>query len=426
MNENLSIEISRFKFMRRQSLIDNLLFDEEILQAAKQWQEEQGLSHEEVMVDVLDYIKEVVPAFNAYFYFRIGSTLAKRFSQMLYRVRLGSIDEHGLANIPKEATVIFTLNHRSNMDYVLVSHFLSNKAALSYAVGEWAKIWPLQSLIRAMGAYFVRRHSSNMLYRKVLERYIQVATKQGVTQAIFLEGRLSRTGRLNSPRLGLLDYALRCYDPDKERPIYFVPVGINYDRTLEDRTLLMAGEVDHFQVKQHPLWGFLRFFGKQLSLVLRRRWHRFGYACVNFGPPLCLADFLKERKVNPTLLDKEERIKVVHELAEETMNRIAGILPILPVGLLSKVFLDDPDHALSLFELKSRIFELKKILDEKEVHIYVPRKDLDYSLEVGLRMLTLRRMVTEVEGLYQADPKEVKLLSYYANSIEHYFEGYRN
>ena len=50
----------------------------------------------------------------------------------------------------------------------------AEKAALSYAVGEWARVWPLQSLVRAMGAYFVRRNSKDALYRKVLERYVAI------------------------------------------------------------------------------------------------------------------------------------------------------------------------------------------------------------------------------------------------------------
>ncbi len=41
--------------------------------------------------------------------------------------------------------------------------------ALSHAVGEWARIWPLQTLVRPMGAYFIRRDSKDPLYRLVLE-----------------------------------------------------------------------------------------------------------------------------------------------------------------------------------------------------------------------------------------------------------------
>jgi len=43
-------------------------------------------------------------------------------------------------------------------------------------------VWPLQSLIRAMGAYFVRRNSGDPLYRTVLQRYVQMATEAGVPQ----------------------------------------------------------------------------------------------------------------------------------------------------------------------------------------------------------------------------------------------------
>ena len=70
---------------------------------------------------------------------------------------------------------------------------------VAQAVGEWARIWPLQQLIRAMGAYFVRRNSNNPVYRRVLERYVHMATEAGVAQAMYPEGGLSRDGRLREP-----------------------------------------------------------------------------------------------------------------------------------------------------------------------------------------------------------------------------------
>jgi glycerol-3-phosphate O-acyltransferase len=60
-------------------------------------------------------------------------------------------------------------------------------------------------------------------------------------------------------------------------------------------------------------------------------------------------------------------------------------------------------------------------LEARGAHIYVPRGDFDYALTVGLRMLRLRRMVEEREGLYQVRPDELPLLHYYANSIAHLF-----
>ena len=51
--------------------------------------------------------------------------------------------------------------------------------------------------------------------------------------------------------------------------------------------------------------------------------------------------------------------------------------------------------------------------------MYIPRGDQDYAIAVGLRMLTLRRLVTAGDGLYRVKAAEVPLLRYYANSIRH-------
>ena len=99
-----------------------------------------------------------MPSFSAYAYFGIGARLARWLSTLLYRVRLGYMDEDALKTVDPDSAVIFVINHRSNMDYVLVTYMASTSSALSYAVGEWARVWLLQSLIRSMGAYFVRRN----------------------------------------------------------------------------------------------------------------------------------------------------------------------------------------------------------------------------------------------------------------------------
>src|SRR5690242_7314386 len=95
-----------------------------------------------------------------------------------------------------------------------------------------------------MGAYFVRRNSGDPLYRTVLQRYVQMATEAGVPQAMFPEGGLTIDGKLRTPKLGLLDYMLKTFDPAGERDLVLVPVGINYDRVLEDRALLSKLDVE--------------------------------------------------------------------------------------------------------------------------------------------------------------------------------------
>ena len=243
VNTRLQIHVQPFKLTKRRVLIDRLMYDSEVLEAAELFGDQQEMPRDLVMAKVEKYAREIVPAFNAYLYFRFGYWLSRRLARALYRVRLGYADQESLEEISPDSTIVFVMNHRSNMDYILVSYLVAEQTALSYAVGEWARRFPLESLVRSMGAFFVRRRSRNVLYRKVLSRYVAMATAEGVTQAVFPEGGLSRDGTLGPPKLGLFDYMLRCFDPNASRDLVFVPVGLNYDRVLEDRTqLLDVGE----------------------------------------------------------------------------------------------------------------------------------------------------------------------------------------
>lgn len=416
----LRIEIRPFQQTRRQVLIDRLLYDPKVQQAAGVYARAQNMPHEVVMAQLTAYAREIVPAFNAYFYFRVGYWLGRKLAQSLYRVRVGYTDNAGLARVSPDATVVFVMNHRSNMDYVLAAYLVADQAALSYAVGEWARIWPLQQLIRAMGAYFVRRNSRDELYRRVLERYIGMATEAGVTQALYPEGSLSRDGRLRAPRLGALDYMIRGFDPKGERDLVFIPLGINYDRTLEDRTLLLGLE----QNAQRPgplraACNTLAFAAHQGALVLRSEWHRFGYACVNFGTPVSMREYLQARDIDFRKLERDARQARVAELGAHLMQAVGKLIPVLPVPLVALVFERNQGRALSELELKSAVEALIVRLEGAGAHIYIPRRDRDYAVTAGLRMMLLRHLVEARNGLYAANPAEAALLGYYANSIAH-------
>jgi len=420
VGSRLRIEIRPFQHTRRQALIDRLLYDDKVQQAAAACMRAQNLPRELVMARIRGYAREIVPAFNAYFYFRVGYWLGRKIAQSLYRVRVGYTDNEGLARVSPDATVVFVMNHRSNMDYILAAYLVADQAALSYAVGEWARIWPLQQLIRSMGAYFVRRNSRDELYRRVLERYIAMATEAGVTQALYPEGSLSRDGRLREPRLGALDYMLRGFDPEGERDLVFIPLGINYDRTLEDRTLLLGLDQNAARPGRiKAAWNTLAFAVHQAGLALRSEWHRFGYACVNFGTPVSMRKYLQAHGFDFRKLDKDQRQARVAELGAELMQRVGKLIPVLPVPLVALVFERNPGKALSELEIKSEVELLIERLEAAGAHIYIPRRDRDYAITAGLRMMLLRHMVAERDGLYAADPAQAALLRYYANSIAH-------
>jgi glycerol-3-phosphate O-acyltransferase len=266
-----------------------------------------------------------------------------------------------------------------------------------------------------MGAYFVRRNSRDELYRRVLERYIAMATEAGVPQAVFPEGGLSRDGRMREPRLGVLDYMLRGFRTDGERDLVFVPLGINYDRVLEDRKLLEAEKAGRVRTAL----GTLRFIGHNLALVMRSEWHRFGYACVNFGSPVSMREYCRSHGVDFQRLAGEERKRAVGRLGASLMQAVGDVVPVVPVALMASVFVAHPQRAFSELDLKAEVRALLARLEARRAHVYVPRHDLDYALSVGLRMLRLRHLVDEDGGLYRARPAEAALLAYYANSIVH-------
>ena len=133
------------------------------------------------------------------------------------------------------------MNRRSHTDYIIVAYMAADCATLSYTVGAWARTWPLQSLIKSLGG-FVRRESDNPLYRRVLAPYVQMATAGGVVQAFYPERQFTRDGYLQKSRLCLINYMLSAFAPKGERDLVFIPAGINYDRAMEDRTLV--GELD--------------------------------------------------------------------------------------------------------------------------------------------------------------------------------------
>ena len=166
----------------------------------------------------------------------------------------------------------------------------------------------------------------------------------------------------------------------------------------------------------------LRFWLGQLGLMLRGRWFRFGYACVNFGPLVSARDWLtanaKETGGDLRRLDKEKRFEVIGRLAHDVMGEIARLVPVLPVSLIATVLVE-AEAPIDELELKVRAGALMAHFEAKGAKLYVPRDDRDYAFHVGLRMLALRHLVEERDGLFAAVPDERPLLAYYANAVAH-------
>jgi glycerol-3-phosphate O-acyltransferase len=194
---------------------------------------------------------------------------------------------------------------------------------------------------------------------------------------------------------------LKTFDPAGERDLVFVPVGINYDRVLEDRTLLL--KLDSSGPRRGIVYASrvtLGFAARQVWSMLLGSWHKFGYACVNFGKPVSMREYVRARSLDFRALGDEERRLRVTELGQHLMAQIGAVVPVLPVSLVATVLLQSRGRPLSELELKAAVHELMIRLERAGAHVYIPRADHDYAITVGLRMLILRRLVTERDGLY--------------------------
>jgi glycerol-3-phosphate O-acyltransferase len=105
------------------------------------------------------------------------------------------------------------------------------------------------------------------------------------------------------------------------------------------------------------------------------------------------------------------------------MGAVGDVVPVVPVALIAEVFCQDVERWRSELELKAQVELLLERLEATGARVYVPRGDLDYAITVGLRMLRLRHLVEDNEGLVRAHPAEGALLAYYANSIRHLLAG---
>ena len=422
VNSRLKIDLPPFLLTRRDRLIDRLIYDEKVIEAAAGIAAERDVPQQVVVEEVRGYAEEIVPGFNAYFYFRLGYRIARRFIRFFYRVRLGYADLRTLDMVDRKACLVLVMNHRSNFDYLLVTYLASRRAALSYAAGEWTLFWPVANLLRAMGAYFVRRNSRNPLYRRVVERYVQLAVDGRVPQAIFPEGGLSQDGGLRPPRAGLIDYMMRGFDPETSTDIVFIPIGLNYERVVEDRTLLLHG--DEALISQRGTAFILKstvgfFIRTSIELLYGRR-QRFGRACANFGAPVSLKAWLAENEVELEGLDRETRYGVSMNLVNRLMGEVAELIPVLPVSLIATAVAEKPEGGLSELDLKARAHQLIGAFESAGAHVYVPFGEESLAVSDGLQILLKRRILLEdPPGRYRVNPEERKLLDFYVKPVIH-------
>lgn len=423
VNPQLQLKLSPFTLTRYKALADQLATDPQLLKAAAEVAEKQGLMLEDVRERLHKIALEIVPAFNPFFYFRVGYRLARGMLRGFYRVSIGFVDEESLETVSSDDSVIFMSNHRTNMDYLLVTYLTSQRTMLSFGVGEWSGIFPVRQLMRSAGGYFVQRESDDLLYRRALERYVQMATEARVPHAIFPEGALSPDGGMQQARFGLLSFVTKYFDPATSPDIVVIPIGTNYDRVPEDNNMVRSNSAE-FRAKGKPfvVWSGIKFSSRTITEVLLQR-RSFGYACANFGRPVSFRNWLQDHGVDWPRLDREQRFLWLNRFGDELMATVKTLIPVPPVATLCWVLQQAPiaglDKPQLLADFKSAIAQARR----NSAFVILPRSSEQFALQKALELTLLRGMIRyQSNGHYIINPEKQALVAYYAKSIEHHLE----
>lgn len=427
LHRSRRIHIDRFKLKKRHADIELEVFgSRDVVQAVQAYAKEHHVATDEALRQAKTYLREIVPKFNLLAYYRLGAPIARVIMSFLYRpvVERKPLIEFN-ERAPKGAVVVYIINHRSNADYVLVAHMLFQLISLSYAVGEWARVWPLNHIFKWFGSYFIRRRYREPLYHAVLSSFIRTITKNGVTQGIFIEGGLTRDGAFLKPKLGMLDYIVSGKrDADFTAPLFVIPTAINYDRALEDRNLTeeLLGKEDR-STKSEKLRTSADFVFRNFWRGLFRRFKRYGYAIVSFGTPIAVDDFIR---AHPQILssDFNERKPHLQTLAEMIMTEISDAIPVTPVTLaavaLQKGPLTDTEIAQAIEKYRDRVWLLREKTGAEVWRAARRILELRHLIEPAERWrsdLFEGEGVPVVEDTWQWNPKEILLRDYYANSL---------
>lgn len=446
----IQLESARFidRVWIREALAQDPAVEEAIVQVARQSGESPAL----LRARADTYAEEISPYFSLAAYYRLGAGLARTAVNFCFELIMRPQQfEEQLALAPPGAVRVYVMNHRSNADSLVLSYGLLRRMCLSYAVGEWALIWPLDTLFRAFGSYFVRRGERDPLYHAVLERFVQLLAGHGGVTGFYIEGGLTRDGRLRPPKVGLLDYLIGLRREHADREIVFMPVGLNYDRVFEDRHLVAGPPARRPRALERLLSlgrilvGLPPLIAANLLRVATRSHRKFGYAAVNFGEPLRLLDWPGGAELHT--LEPGPRREALVALATHLLEeRIARAIPATPVPVLCAALGRCPSGELAaldqavrgvLAELRAvgapialgRAFEsiAERRGDGQEGVPFLDGEVLNAEeservLMLASGLLLRRQLLTRQGDRLEPSPGAQPILKYYAASIAHHLE----
>lgn len=217
----------------------------------------------------------------------LGSAMTQIFQRIYDGLEIDRAGVERLKEASRKGTLILLPSHKSHIDYLFLSYvfFKNDMQVPLIAAGDNLAFFPLGSVFRRAGAFFIRRKiAGDRLYTAVLDAYVHKVVHEGWAVEFFLEGGRSRTGKLLPPKLGLLAMVVDAAFEHPERPIYFVPVSIGYERLVETKSYVK--ELGGGEKEKESVAGLVR--------AVRVLLERYGRINMQIGQILTIDDIRKD------------------------------------------------------------------------------------------------------------------------------------
>ncbi len=407
------------RLMDRQQMITSLFANSAIKSAIKNEVKNKKISEDKVKKQALVMMKEVAGDYNVTLV-RIVERLLHWLWARLYK----NIEVHNAKVIRKLAQdgheIIYVPCHRSHMDYLLLSSTILQEGMVMprIAAGINLNFWPAGSIFRKGGAFFLRRSfGGNRLYSTIFREYLSLLFERGYSVKYFTEGGRSRTGRLLTPKTGMIAMTIQSLLRGTKRPLTLVPVYLGYEHVMEVGTY--HKELRGSQKKNESIFGVIKAI---------KNLRNYGNGYINFGEPININDFLNENipqwkdSINPIEPQKPSWLTPsVNILADRVMKNINQSAALNGVALVALILHASENRALTRTDLENQLdffINIQKHAPYSQA-LVVPNQT---GAELLNHVISLNKVTVNddsfgsIISLTESDALE---MSYYRNNILH-------
>jgi glycerol-3-phosphate O-acyltransferase len=367
------------------------------------------------------YFDEMAANFHGSYFSLLEFVFNRIWPRLFQGVEYAGLDR--VTETMRRHPVVLVPCHRSHFDYLIISYLfhVNYLSPPHIAAGINLSFWPLGPLFRGAGAFFIRRSfEDNALYKAVFRSYLKFLIQEGYTQEFFIEGGRSRTGKILTPKLGMLSALVDAFLDGVRRDLYFVPVSIHYGRIVEEDEY--RRELGGAEKEPESLAGLVR-----ARRVLRRR---HGTVDITFGEPISLREALAENR-EPIAADDDEasleiKRRFVRRLGFRLLREVNEVAVAGATSLSATVLLGLPHRACRLDDFVTRALALTRFLRARNVRFTASlERNADNEFRENLAFLEGGGLVQRLSGDARSVlhvPTEKRLsLDFYKNNTIHFF-----